>query len=52
MDASWEKQTEGMTSKQKKLLASIYAGLAAESSKKKVAACLKNWIKRDDWSRN
>jgi hypothetical protein len=51
-DGQLEKQFEGLTRNQKRLLASIYAALAQRLREKAVADSLKNWKSREDWSRN
>jgi hypothetical protein len=52
MDAEPEKQIEGLTASQIRLLASIYAGLADRLRKKTVTEGLVNWKRRDDYSKN
>jgi hypothetical protein len=48
MGRELEKQIEGLSANQIKLLASIYAGLAERLRKKNLADSLMNWKLRDD----
>jgi hypothetical protein len=52
MDAELKKQVEGLKPNQIRLLASIYAGLAARLRSKKVTDSLGNWKSREDYSKN
>jgi len=52
MDRKLEKQIEGLTPNQIKLLASIYAGMGERLRKKTAAECLAKWKLRNVYSRN
>jgi hypothetical protein len=52
MDTELEKQIEGLTASQIRLLASIYAGFAEGLRKKTVTEGLMNWKPRDDFRKN
>jgi hypothetical protein len=52
MSEELAKLAEGLTPNQRRLLASIYAGMANGLRQRLIAKNLANWKGRDDYSRN